>query len=187
MLIILGIGAFFAAVYVLLTGLTVRQREVSMSVRRARRYGMRNQREIETRRSVNDRLFGPMAARLAGITMKLMPKTNPDQDAHRPLGAGLARSLSAQAYLALKTGLAGVFIVFGVFLTITGAMPAIFGLMIGLGGAAIGFIAPDFVINNRIRGRKERMRADLPNVLDLLCVSTEAVLCFDHDVCKKND
>ena len=187
MLIILGIGAFFAAVYVLLTGLTVRQREVAMSVRRARRYGMRNQREIETRRSVNDRVFGPMAARLAGVTMKLMPKTNPDQVANRLLAAGLARSLSPQAYLALKAGLGGVFILFGLFLTITGAMPAVFGLMIGLGGAAIGFIAPDFVINNRVRGRKERMRADLPNVLDLLCVSVEAGLGFDQALVKLNE
>ena len=56
MLMILGIGVFFTAVYVLLTGLTVRQREVSLSVRRARRYGTRNQREIETRRSVNARV-----------------------------------------------------------------------------------------------------------------------------------
>ena len=187
MLIFLGIGAFFAAVYVLLTGLTVRQREVAMSVRRARRYGMRNQREIETRRSVNDRVFGPMAARLAGVTMKLMPKTNPDQIANRLLAAGLARSLSPQAYLALKAGLGGLFILFGLFLTITGAMPAVFGLMIGLGGAAIGFIAPDFVINNRVRGRKERMRADLPNVLDLLCVSVEAGLGFDQALVKLNE
>ena len=93
MLIVLGIGCFFGAVYVLLTGLTVRQREVSVSVRRAKRYGTRNQREIETRRSVNDRVLGPMAARLAGITMKLMPKTNPDDVANKLLAAGLARSL----------------------------------------------------------------------------------------------
>ncbi len=34
MLIVLGIGFFCSAVYVLLTGLTVRQREVALSVRR---------------------------------------------------------------------------------------------------------------------------------------------------------
>src|SRR2546430_15010128 len=123
MLIFLGIGCFFAAVYVLLTGLTVRQREVSLSVRRARRYGTRNQRELETRRSVNDRLFGPMAARLAGVTMKLMRQTNPDQIANRLLSAGLARSPSPQAYLALKAGLAGLFILFGLFLTASGVTP----------------------------------------------------------------
>ena len=187
MLIFLGIGFFCSAVYVLLTGLTVRQREVSMSVRRAKRYGTRNQRELETRRSVNDRLLGPMAARLASVTMRLMPKTNPDQVANKLLSAGLARSLTPQAYLALKAGLAGLFILFGLFVTITGAMAPAFGFLIAMMGAAIGFIAPDFVINNRIRGRKDRMRAELPNVLDLLCVSVEAGLGFDQALVKLNE
>ena len=187
MLIFLGIGFFCSAVYVLLTGLTVRQREVSMSVRRAKRYGTRNQRELETRRSVNDRLLGPMAARLASVTMRLMPKTNPDQVANKLLSAGLARSLTPQAYLALKAGLGGLFILFGLFVTITGAMAPAFGFLIAMMGAAIGFIAPDFVINNRIRGRKDRMRAELPNVLDLLCVSVEAGLGFDQALVKLNE
>ena len=187
MLIVLGIGFFCSAVYVLLTGLTVRQREVALSVRRAKRYGTRNQRELETRRSVNDRLLGPMAARLASVTMRLMPKTNPDQVANKLLSAGLARSLSPQAYLALKAGLGGVFILFGLFVTITGAMAPAFGFLIAMMGAAIGFIAPDFVINNRIRGRKDRMRAELPNVLDLLCVSVEAGLGFDQALVKLNE
>ena len=187
MLIVLGIGIFCSAVYVLLTGLTVRQREVALSVRRAKRYGTRNQRELETRRSVNDRLLGPMAARLASVTMRLMPKTNPDQVANKLLSAGLARSLSPQAYLALKAGLAGLFILFGLFVTITGAMAPAFGFLIAMMGAAIGFIAPDFVINNRIRGRKDRMRAELPNVLDLLCVSVEAGLGFDQALVKLNE
>jgi tight adherence protein C len=187
MLIVLGIACFFGAVYVLLTGLTVRQREVALSVRRAKRYGTKNQREIETRRSVNDRVFGPMANRLASVTMRLMPKTNPDDVANKLLAAGLARSLSPQTYLALKTGLAGLFIAFGFFLTVTGAMPATFGLLIGLMGAAIGFIAPDFIINGRIRGRKDQMRAELPNCLDLLCVSVEAGLGFDQALVKPNE
>jgi tight adherence protein C len=187
MLIVLGIGFFCSAVYVLLTGLTVRQREVALSVRRAKRYGTRNQRDLETRRSVNDRLLGPMAARLAGVTMKLMPKTNPDQIANKLLSAGLARSLTPQAYLALKAGIGGLFILFGLFTIISGAMVPAFGFLIAVMGAAIGFIAPDFVINNRIRGRKDRMRSELPNVLDLLCVSVEAGLGFDQALVKLNE
>jgi len=84
-------------------------------------------------------------------------------------------------------GLAGLFITFGLLMTITGAMSPVFGLMIGLMGAAIGFIAPDFVINNRIRSRRDLMRADLPNVLDLLCVSVEAGLGFDQALSKLSE
>ena len=59
MLIVLGVGFIFASVYMLMTGLTVRQRQVALSVKRAKRYGIRNTREIETRKSVNDRVLGP--------------------------------------------------------------------------------------------------------------------------------
>jgi tight adherence protein C len=187
MLIVLGIAFVFGSVLVLLNGLTVRQREVAISVKRAKRYGTRNQREIETRKSVNDRLLGPLAARLAGVTMRLMPKTNPDQVSNRLLAAGLARSLTPQTYLAMKTGFAGMFIVFGFFIIVSKAIDPLFGVMIAFGGSAIGFIAPDFVINSRIRGRKDQMRAELPNLLDLLCVSVEAGLGFDQALVKLNE
>jgi tight adherence protein C len=187
MLIVLGIGFFFGAVLVLMNGLTVRQREVAVSVKRAKRYGTRNQREIETRKSVNDRLLGPLAARLAGVTMKLMPKTNLDQISNRLLAAGLARSVTPQAYLAMKTGFGGMFILLGFFILISKTIDPLFGVMIAFGGGAVGFIAPDFVINNRIRGRKDMMRAELPNVLDLLCVSVEAGLGFDQALVKLNE
>src|SRR5919205_3093600 len=105
MLIVLGIACFFGAVYVLLTGLTVRQREVALSVRRAKRYGTRDQREIETRRSVNDRIFGPLTQQVAGVTQRLLPKADPNEIHARLMAAGLSRSMSPQMYLALKGGL----------------------------------------------------------------------------------
>jgi len=168
MLIGLGIVLFFGSVYLLLSGLTVRQREIAISVRRARRYGTRSQREIETRLSVNDRILGPNAARLAGVTMKLAPKTNLENVSQKLLQAGMARSVTPQAYLAMKAGTAGGAILLGLMISITGG--GTFGLVIALVGAAIGFIAPEFVINSRVRGRKDEMKTDLPNVLDLLSV-----------------
>ena len=57
-------------------------------------------------------------------------------------------------------------------------------MLVALGGAAIGFIAPDFFINSRTRGRRERCRWSCPNVLDLLCVSVEAGLGFDAALAK---
>ena len=185
MLIGLGIVLFFGSVYLLLSGLTVRQREIAISVRRARRYGTRSQREIETRRSVNDRILGPTAARLAGVTMKLAPKTNLENVSQKLLQAGMARSVTPQAYLAMKAGTAGGAILLGLMISITGG--GTFGLVIALVGAAIGFIAPEFVINSRVRGRKDEMKTDLPNVLDLLSVCVEAGLGFDQALVKLNE
>ena len=58
------------------------------------------------------------------------------------------------------------------------------GIVIGAGLGAVGFIAPDFFLNSRIRSRQERLRADLPDALDLLAVSVEAGLGFDAAVVK---
>jgi tight adherence protein C len=186
-MLFIGIALFFAAVYFLLSGLTVQQREIAVSVRKAKRYGIRNQREIETRRSVNDRLLGPTAARLATITMRVAPKTNPEQVATKLLQAGLARSLSPQAYLAMKAGLAALGLLFALILTASGALPFLLGLALAAGFAALGFIGPEFVVNGRIRTRKDDMKGELPDVLDLLCVCVEAGLGFDQALVKLNE
>jgi tight adherence protein C len=173
----LAIASLFGAGYFLMSGLTVRQKEIAVSVRRAKRYGVRNQREIETRRSVNDRLVGPAAARMAEITQRLLPRTNPTEIHQKLMSAGLGQSMTPQMYLAIRgTCLIGP-IALGAVLAVSGLGP--WGLLAGLGIAAIGFIAPDFYINSRVRGRRDSMQAALPDVLDLLCVSVEAGLGFD--------
>jgi tight adherence protein C len=186
-LIVLAIGMFAAATFMLLSGLTVRQREVAVTLRKAKRYGLQSQREVETRRSVNDRLVGPLTAKVAGVTQRLLPRTDPNLIANRLMAAGLARSMSPQMYLALKGGLVGVSVLLGILVLASGAVPPAIGLLFALGGSAIGYIAPDFFINSKIRGRRELMQMELPNVLDLLCVSVEAGLGFDAAVAKLSE
>ena len=186
-LIVLAIGMFAAATFMLLSGLTVRQREVAVTLRKAKRYGVQSQREVETRRSVNDRLVGPLTAKVAGVTQRLLPRTDPNLIANRLMAAGLARSMSPQMYLALKGGLVGLSVLLGIVVLASGAVPPAIGLLFALGGSAIGSIAPDFFINSKIRGRRELMQMELPNVLDLLCVSVEAGLGFDAAVAKLSE
>jgi tight adherence protein C len=70
---------------------------------------------------------------------------------------------------------------------VSGAVPPAMGMLVALGGGAIGYIAPDFFINSKIRGRRDLMQMELPNVLDLLCVSVEAGLGFDAAVAKLSE
>jgi tight adherence protein C len=186
-LIILAIGLFGAATYLLLSGLTVRQREVAVALRKAKRYGVQTQREVETRRSVNDRIVGPLTHKLAAVTSKFLPRTDPNEIANRLMAAGLARSMSPQMYLALKGGLVFMAVAFGAIVLVSGMVPAAMGMLVALGGGAIGYIAPDFFINSRTRGRRETMQMELPNILDLLCVSVEAGLGFDAAVAKLSE
>jgi tight adherence protein C len=58
------------------------------------------------------------------------------------------------------------------------------GVVLGLGFAAVGFIGPDMYVNAKAKSRRERIRADLPDALDLLAVSVEAGLGFDAAIAK---
>jgi tight adherence protein C len=49
---------------------------------------------------------------------------------------------------------------------------------------ALGFLGPDYALTLKARGRKEKVRADLPDALDLLAVSVEAGLGFDAALAK---
>ena len=55
-----------------------------------------------------------------------------------------------------------------------------FAMVLGFG--ALGFIGPDYIINSKIKSRQEKIRAQLPDALDLLAVSVEAGLGFDSAV-----
>ena len=187
MVIASAIALFGVAVYMLITGLTVKQREIATTLGKAKRYGTRDQREIETRRSVNDRLVGPLTGKVAGVTQRLLPRSDTNEIHGRLMAAGLSRSMSPQMYLALKGGLVAVAVGVGAIVALSGVVPHIMGMLVALGGGALCFIAPDFYINGRIRARREEMRSDLPNVLDLLCVSVEAGLGFDAAVAKLSE
>src|SRR5438105_4629627 len=186
-LMILAVALLGAAAHLLPSGLTVRQREVAVALRKAKRYGTQTQREIETRRSVNDRIVGPMTAKMAGVTQKFMPRTDPNVISNRLIAAGLARSMSPQMFLAIKGGAIGLAVLLGLLVLLSGAVPPPIGMLVALGGGAVGYIGPDFYITARTRGRRELMQMELPNVLDLLCVSVEAGLGFDAAVAKLSE
>ena len=58
------------------------------------------------------------------------------------------------------------------------------GLLLALAAAAGGFTAPGIVVSTRVKRRREAIRSQLPDALDLLAVSVEAGLGFDGAVDK---
>jgi len=52
------------------------------------------------------------------------------------------------------------------------------------GFGVLGFMLPELFLTARIRGRRERIRSELPDALDLLAVSVEAGLGLDGAVAK---
>ena len=179
LLFVVAIVLFTAAVYMCLDAVTVRQKEVAGSLARARRYGGASQREAELTRDVTSRMIAPTAKRLAALATALPMTQNPDEIRRRLIAAGLGHRLTPSAFLAIKgAGIVGS-IFMGFVIAGTGLLPAGNGLLFGLVGAALAFLLPDFVLGRLMRQRRANMLVQLPEVLDLLCVSVEAGLGFD--------
>jgi tight adherence protein C len=183
MLIVLGAFCLAGSAYLIGEAVTLPARERRTSVSRAANYGkvraLLGQRQLP----FSQRVLVPIGDRLAGFTLKLHPKTTTEGVSARLLAAGLRRKISPTTFLALKSGFAvgGVLLgaVFGG--AVTGPGGVLF-CAIALGG--IGFIAPDFVVSAKARSRKDNIRAELPDALDLMAVSVEAGLGFDGAISK---
>ena len=153
------------------------------SIKRATDYGRiripRNERELIRFR---ERVLAPAVGRLAAIPLKLSPKTNLDALSAKLVAAGVSSRLSTSGFLAIKGGttLGGGML----GLAFAAAGSPVSALIFVPALAAAGFIAPDWVLTMKQRGRREAVRAELPDALDLLAVSVEAGLGFDGAVTK---
>ena len=58
------------------------------------------------------------------------------------------------------------------------------GLLLAVVGAGVGYIAPEFWLGRKIKGRSWGMVLQLPDALDLLTISVEAGLGFDAALAK---
>src|SRR5437763_1023929 len=185
-LIVLAVLLLAGAAYLLGEAATAPARERQVSVKRAATYGKIRAARGERDRPFRDRVIDPAKARLAGLVLKIHPKTTTDSVRVKLLAAGMGRRVTPQGFLAAKSacGLGGLVLgaMFG------GALSGGVGLFVfalALGG--IGFIGPDFVVSSRARKRRDSIKAQLPDALDLLAVSVEAGLGFDGAISKLTD
>lgn len=126
-----------------------------------------------------ERVFRPLLLQVARLTAKLTPKSEKAAIRQKLILAGLSGTLSANEFLAtryifLGLGLCGI----GAAM-LTGRWRLDQGLVWGLLLAAAAWALPDLFLRQRISRRRELIRRELPDVLDLLTVSVEAGLGFD--------
>ncbi len=183
MLLVLAVlclaGAVFAAAQVATYPARLKER----SIQRAAEYGrVRIPDKADELLRFRERVLIPAAARLSAIPLKLNPRTSVETIGTRLSAAGLSQKVSPASFLAIKGAglIGGAFLALsiGAFASLTIALIAVPLL------AAAGFRIPDYILSSRIRGRREAVRADLPDALDLLAVSVEAGLGFDGAVTK---
>ncbi len=180
MLLILAVILLAAAAAVAGEVITLPKRERSGSVRRASTYGDRRTAAVRELEPLRDRALLPLKEKIARAVLRLNPKLTVEAVAFRLLTAGLGRRVSPLGFLAAKGTLAIGGVVIGILL---GAGSAL-SLFLALLGGGVGFVLPDLVVSSRTRARRERIRAALPDALDLLAVSVEAGLGLDGAIAK---
>jgi tight adherence protein C len=159
-------------------------RERHNAVRRAATYGRaRVSGPGLERLHFRQRVIAPATASLASFVLRLNPRVTLESVSSRLMAAGMGRTVTPSTFLAAKGFGAIVGGVFGLAVGIT-FLGGTLGFLLGLGFTAMGFIIPGFVVSRRARARRDEMRAQLPDALDLLAVSVEAGLAFDGAVAK---
>jgi tight adherence protein C len=184
-LIVFAILFLAGAAYLIGEAVTAPAREREGSVKRAANYGKIRAALGEREEPFRERVLGPARDRLAKLVLRVHPKTSVDGVRSRLLAAGL-RSVSPTSFLAGKAAVGIGALLLGMLLggaTVGGAGVLLFGLAFG----GVGFLAPDFVVGSRARKRRDQIRSQLPDALDLLAVSVEAGLGFDGAISKLID
>jgi tight adherence protein C len=125
-----------------------------------------------------ERLNERYADRLARFAGRLDPRATEDRIGFKLVSAGLAKTVSPIGFLAAKVVLGAVGVALGLLLGAFTGSP-LRALLVGAAGGALGFFGPDFVVARRTRRRRDEMRRELPDSLDVLAVSVEAGLGFD--------
>ena len=99
----------------------------------------------------------------------------------RLIYAGYRGSEALTVFFGIRLGLAIVLFLLG-----SSVVPKA-SLMIGLAGAAFGYLLPSMALGRLAKRRQHRIRLSLPDALDLLVVSVEAGLGLDQAIQRVGD
>jgi tight adherence protein C len=181
--IVLGIACLAGAVYLIGEAATLPARQRQASVSRAATYGRFRAALGPHDQPFRDRVLAPLSGKVARFVLKIHPQTTLDSISAKLLAAGLGRTLTPTGFLAAKGFVAMGGLALGALLG-GAAAGARASLLLALVFGGLGFLVPDFAVTAKARSRRDRMRAQLPDALDLLAVSVEAGLGFDGAVAK---
>ena len=181
MLLMLAVLSLGFAAFLVGEVATLPQRRRELSLKRAAGYGARTREDENELPRFKERVVVPAVDKLASVALRLNPKASVETIGARLIAAGLATRIQASQFLAIKSGAAAAGIVIG--LAGAAASP-VAGFLLVPSLAGLGFFMPDTFLTMRIKARRERIRAELPDALDLLAVSVEAGLGLDGAIAK---
>jgi tight adherence protein C len=176
-MLMLGLAVFLVGEVV-----TQPQRRRGTALKRAAAYGVRRREAEHEVLRFKERVLVPAVERLAALTLRINPKASVDAIGSRLIAAGLSSQISTAQFLAVKSGAALGGVIVAVLFGVT--IGPLAGLILVPLFAACGFLAPETFLSMKIKTRRDRIRAELPDALDLLAVSVEAGLGLDGAITK---
>jgi tight adherence protein C len=182
LLLLIGLASIFAAITVILAtvGVFTNERgQVSRSMEAIRSMSVPGDMDSELNPSFEERVLVPTRERLLGLGRRLTPGGWVEKMGQRLEAAGSPSGWDVNRVLAVKVLAAavGLLLFFVLALVMGGGVPVIIGCLIG--GGLAGFFGPDLAIYQIAYNRREQVRKDLPDALDLLTITVEAGLAFD--------
>ncbi len=126
------------------------------------------------------RMFGAPARGLRHSLSRLYPSQDIDRVHADLLKAGLTGSVRAEEYVAIQVGSVMVGFGFGLILLVTGMVSVKIGLAVLFIFPLIGGLAPSYWLRHKIKVRRETVTNDLPDLLDLMCISVAAGLGLEQ-------
>ncbi|HYR63369.1 MAG TPA: type II secretion system F family protein [Actinomycetota bacterium] len=166
------VGTGLGAVAVGVVGRTSVRRSSSMALRTIVGNEV-DTREAELSAPLSERLLGPAGQALTKVARAVTPSTMVARLRQNTSLAGLG-GLGVEGALALKA--AGAAVVAIVLPAVMALLGVGFGnvILLGLIGAAIGFMLPDVFIASKGKSRQDEIRKALPETLDLLAIAVGA-------------
>lgn len=139
----------------------------------------KNLEELELQQPFFERTIKPIAMRLSGAVARVTSSSFTERTEKRLALAGYPGDMRTADWLGIKAiaaavGGGGAFLLLGLFAGNLGQ-----GLLFGIIGLGIGYLAPEFWLGGRVRKRQKLILLQIPDALDLLTISVRAGLGFD--------
>lgn len=134
--------------------------------------------EAELEQPFFERAIRPVIGRLSRFSRRGGESNMVDQAEERLHRAGYPGGLRGADWMGVKI-LASVLFAIGFTILFLSVMGFPVGLLLGISGFAVGFMAPEFWLGRKVSQRQMDMILQLPDALDLLTISVEAGLGFD--------
>jgi tight adherence protein C len=127
-----------------------------------------------------NRMFGPIARTFRNSLSRLYPSSEVDRVHADLLKAGLTGTVRAEEFVAVQAGTVMLGIAVGLICLVSGVVSVKMGLAALFILPMIGGLVPSYWLRHRIKVRRDRVTNDLPDMLDLMCISVAAGLGLEQ-------